>query len=159
PRTRGLVHVQVLPVHVVGAAQGEVQGAGGDGVVVLAVDQDESAKGAVLGVGRERDRLLQAEVAVADLVELQALGGQVLLGVHVDPVLDLADAGGNGAGADLQPVGSTGQQRGVAHPQHVGGELVGHRGRVAGGGDQVAAADVDLVGQGQGHRLAGARAF
>ena len=155
PRARGLVHVQVLPVHVVGPAQGEVQGAGGDGVVALPVDQDEAAQRVVLRVGHEGHRLLQAEIAVTDLVELQALGGQVLLGVHVDPVLDLADAGGHGARADLQPVGPARQQGRVAHPQHMRGELVGHRRWIAGRGDHVATADVDLVGQGQGHRLAG----
>ena len=34
-------------------------------------------------------------------------------------------------------------------------ELVGHLGRRVGGREQIAAADVDLVGERQGHRLAG----
>jgi hypothetical protein len=42
----------------------------------------------------------------------------------------------------------------LVHPQQVRGELVGHLRRIAGGGDHVAAADVDLVGQRQRDRLA-----
>ena len=47
-RARGLVDVEVLPVDVAGAAQREVERAGGDGRVALAVDQDEAAELAIV---------------------------------------------------------------------------------------------------------------
>ena len=62
---RGLVDVEQLPVDVAGATQGEIERAGGDGGIALAVDQDEAAERAVVGVGFEGDRLVEAEVAVA----------------------------------------------------------------------------------------------
>jgi hypothetical protein len=71
------------------------------------------------------DRLVEVEVAVGDLVEVQVLGRQVVLGVDVDLVLDLGDLRADGAAADLQPVRAAGQQRLVVHPQQVRGELVG----------------------------------
>ena len=70
----GLVDLDGLPVDVVGTAQREVQQPGGDRGVGEAVDEDEPAHVAVLGVGVERDRAVEAEVADADLVELEGLG-------------------------------------------------------------------------------------
>jgi len=154
PRARRLVHVQVLPVDVAGAPQREVQRSGGDGGVALAVDQDEGAERTVARVRLERERLVEVQVAAGDLVELQVLGGQVLLGVDVDLVLDLGDRGADRARAQLQQVGPARQQALVAHPQQVRGELVGDLRRIDRGGDHVAAAGIDLVGQGQGDRLA-----
>ena len=52
----GLADRERLPVDVGGAAQPEGDHAGADGVVGEAVDQDEGAGLAVLGVGVERDR-------------------------------------------------------------------------------------------------------
>ena len=74
----------------------------------------------------ERDRLVQAEVAVAHLVELQPLGGQLLLGVHVDLVLDLGDLRADRARADLQPVAATRQQRAL-RPSTAGARRTGRR--------------------------------
>ncbi|EEF93550.1 hypothetical protein CATMIT_01818, partial [Catenibacterium mitsuokai DSM 15897] len=91
---RGLVDVDRLPVDVLGAAQGEVERAGGDGGVGLAVDQDEAAELAIVAIGLERDRLVQAEVAPGHFVEFEPARGQLGLGVDVDLVLDLGDAGG-----------------------------------------------------------------
>jgi hypothetical protein len=65
---------------------------------------------AVLRVGGERHRLVEMQVAVSDLVQFQPLGGQVLLGVHVDLVLDLGDRRTHGARADLQQVRPPRQQ-------------------------------------------------
>lgn len=90
---------------------------------------------------------------------LQPLGGQPLLRIHIDLVLDLADARGDRARADLEPVRAARQQGGIVHPQQMCGELVGHFRRVVDRSDDVAAADIDLVVQGQRDRLAGACAI
>ena len=52
-----------------------------------AVDQDEAAGVAVLRVGVEGDRLVEIEIAHADLVQVQRLRGQMLERVDVDLVL------------------------------------------------------------------------
>jgi hypothetical protein len=140
-------------------AQREVDGAAGNGRIRLAVDQDETTERLVFRIRLERDRLVEVEVAVADLVEFQALGREVLLGVHVDLVLDLGDRRRHGARADLDPVRATRQQRRVIHPQQVRGELVGDFGRALRGGDHVAAADIDFVLQRERDRLAFVRAL
>jgi hypothetical protein len=49
------------------------QRAAGDGGVGLAVDQDEGAERAVVGIALERDWRVERQVAVADFVELEAL--------------------------------------------------------------------------------------
>ena len=108
---------------------------------------------AVVGVGLERDRLVEVEVAVGDLVEFEVLGGQVFLRVDVDLVLDLGHRRADRARAELQPVRAPRQQRVFAHPQQVRGELVGDLRRTLRAGDHVAAADVEFVGERQRDRL------
>jgi hypothetical protein len=78
-------------VHVGGAAQREVERAAGDGGEALAVDQDEAAEQAVVGVRSKAIGWSRLRLHVGDLVELQALGGDVLLRVDVGLVLDLGD--------------------------------------------------------------------
>ena len=150
---RRAVHVERLPLHVGGASQGEVQRTAGHGGKGLPVHQDEGAERRIVGIRLEGNRLVEAEVAGGDLVELQALGGDVFLGVDVGFVLDLGDARGHGACAGLEKVVAAGQQRLVAHPQQVRGELVGDRRHRVRGGQHVAAADVDLVLERDQHGL------
>src|SRR3546814_9950038 len=57
------------------------------------VDQYEGAQVPAVGVLFERDRLVQVQVHLGDLVEFQVLARQLLLGVDVDLVLDLRDLG------------------------------------------------------------------
>ncbi|MNZ86426.1 hypothetical protein D3C78_1052450 [compost metagenome] len=77
--------------------------------------------------------------------------------VDVDLVLEGGAAHPQGAAADLHQIGAAGQHGLLAHPHQGGLELVGHRRRRVGQGEQVAPADIDLVLQGQGHRLAAER--
>ena len=83
------------------------------------------------------------------------LAGQVLEGVDVDLVLRRRDRDPDRPGADLQEVGPAGEHLVVVHPHDVGLELVGDVGRRVVGAQHVAAADVDLVGEDEGDRLAG----
>ena len=151
----GLVHVEVLQVDVVRAPQREMQHAGADRVVAHAVDDDESAGVAVAHIRIEGDALVERDVAHADLVEIELLGRQVLHRVDVDLVLRLGDRDPDGARAQLEQVGTPRQHRLVGHPHQGALELVGHLGRVLGGGNHVAAGDVHLVLEGQHHRLPG----
>ena len=147
--------VDGLPVDVAGAAEREVQHAGGDGGVGFAVDQDEAAQRAAGFVGLPDDGLGGGERDDADAVQGQRLGGEVLGGVDVDLVFERLDGGADGSGAGFEPVGAAGQERVGGHPDERCLELVGGFGRVGGGGDDVAAAAVDLVGERERDGLAG----
>ena len=67
---------------------GEVDHAGADRGIGEAVDQDESAGGAVVAIGIEGDRRLGGDVADADLVHVERLGRLVGEIVDVDLVLE-----------------------------------------------------------------------
>src|SRR5215471_983203 len=71
PRAQLLVDVERLPVDVLRTAQREVDEAGADGTVGDAVDEDEAAEGAIVRVGLEGDRLIELDLAHADVVELE----------------------------------------------------------------------------------------
>ncbi len=113
---------------------------------------------AVLGVGVEGDRLVERQVAHADLVQGQRLCGQVLERVDVDLVLGLGDGRRGLLRADLDPVRAAREHRVVAHPDDGRLELVGHTRRGIGAREHVAAAGVDLVFERDGHGLTGDRA-
>src|SRR3546814_15091817 len=63
--------IELLPMQVAGAVQGEVDGACGDGGMAVAIDQDETAQGAIARVGFERDWFIEAEIAQPHFVEFQ----------------------------------------------------------------------------------------
>ena len=88
---RLLVHVQRLPMHIGRAAQAEIDHARADRGVGEAVDQDEAAGVAIVAIGIEGDGLGQREIAVADFVQRQRLGRQMIERVDVDLVLELGD--------------------------------------------------------------------
>ncbi|MND47286.1 hypothetical protein D3C80_381790 [compost metagenome] len=69
-------------------------------------------------------------------------------------MLEVGAAHADGAATDLHQVRAPRQQGLFVHPYQGRFELVGHRRRGVGQGDQVAAADIDLVLEGQGHGLA-----
>ena len=137
-----------------GAPQAEQDRARAHRQVRQAVDHDERAAGAILGVGREGDRLLGGHVHHAHLVQRQRLGRELGRRVHVHLVLDLGDARADRAGAGLQAVEPPRYQLVVVHPDDVGRELVRHFRPVVGRREHVAARHVHLVPERQRHRLA-----
>ena len=140
----------------VGAApQAEVDHAGAYRVVAVPVDEDETTRLPELPVGVEGDLPVEADVAIGDVVELECLGRGVLQIGDVELVLDARYLDLCQPRADLQQIRTLGQQWLLVHPHHVAGELVAEARRVGGGSDDVAAAHVDLVREGEGHGLAG----
>src|SRR5450759_2793474 len=97
-----LVDLDRLPVDVLRTAQRKVQETGGDRVVGQAVDQDEAAGIAIFRVRIEGNRLVEMQVAYADLVQMQRLRRQVFEGVDVDFVLRCGDGHPDGFWPDLQ---------------------------------------------------------
>ena len=152
-RPLGLAHGQMLQVHVGGAAQCEIDHAGGDRLVGEAIDQNERAGLAVLGVRIERQRPRNGHVANADLVELERLRGKLRQGVDVEPVVEIGNGCRHGRVIDLHQIGAPGQQLVVGHPDQVSGELVGDLRTVAHGRQHVATRDIDLVGERDGDRI------
>src|SRR3546814_1605579 len=104
--------IELLPMQVAGAVQGEVDGACGDGGMAVAIDQDETAQGAIARVGFERDWFIEAEIAQPHFVEFQPFGSHRLLGVDVDAMADFGDLRSDAATADLEQIRPPRQQRG-----------------------------------------------
>ena len=139
---------------VAGPAQREVDQPQANRVVGEPVDDDEAAKVAVVGVRRKRDLLVERQVANADLVEGQRSGGGVFKGVDVDLVLGSGELAGYGSGAELDEVGAPRKHFLVAHPQHLGFELVCHLHGCVCRTDHATAAGIYLVLKGDHDGLA-----
>ena len=123
--------------------------------LVMPVDQDERAGVAVVGVGVPGDRHGGREIAEADLVEVEPLGGELVEIVDVEPMLEFGDGGRDGSRPDLHQVRAPRQHRIGAHPDDVGGELVGDLRTAVRMRQHVAAGDVEFVGERQRDGVAG----
>ena len=145
-----------MAVDVCGAAKAVGDHAGGDRFVGAPVDEYECPGLAVLLIGVERHRQVGGKIAEADLVERQRLGGDVFAGVDVDAVLELGDRSRAWRARRASQIRSSRQHRLGAHPDQMRGELIGDLGARFGLRQHVAARDVDLVGERQRDRIAGA---
>ena len=148
-----LIDSDCLPVNVVGASQCEVQQPCSNRVVGIAIDENEATHVSIDRIRVERHWPIEAQVAHADLVELKGSRCHMFEAVHVDLVLGLSHGCSHGLSAELEQIRAPRQHRLVAHPHDVTLELIGCTRRITGRCDDVAAADVDLVGQRDGDRL------
>lgn len=128
--------------------------AGADGAVGQAVDDDESTGGAIAFVTIQGNRRVEADLDLADLVQLQRAGRALFQGVHIDLVMDAGNRARHIAGGALDVVLLARQHRLFGHPYQHGFEAVGDRRHVVGMHQQVAAGDIDFIFHGQGHGLA-----
>ena len=71
------------------ATQRECDHPARDRRVAHSIDEDEAAHFAIVGIRIERDRTIERDVAEADLVEIEMLGGNMLERADVDFVLQL----------------------------------------------------------------------
>ena len=111
----------------------------------------------IVGVRIEGDRRGRRQIAKAHLIEAQGSRRHLAQRIHVEPVLQLGHRDGNRARSVLQKVRAAGQQLFLAHPDDVGGELVGDFGPAFGIAQHIAARDVEFIGKDQSHRFARAR--
>ena len=156
-RPRLLFDREVLGMDVGRTAQRERDHAGADRLVGVAVDDDEGAGLAVHLVRIEHHRHRGREIAQADLVDGEGAGRERLEVVDVELVLDRGHRRRHPAVADPHEIGPAGKQRLRAHPDHMRGELVGDLRPAVGRYQEVAARDVEVVGEGERDRIAGRR--
>ena len=120
-----------------------------------AIDQDEAAGVAIVGIGVEGDGHGGRDIAEADFVEIELFRRQLVEIVDVETVLELGDRSRRRPAADLEQIGAAGQHRLGAHPQEMRRELIGDLRAAVRARQHVAARDVDLVGQRQRDGVAG----
>src|SRR3990167_9106282 len=129
---------------------------GAAGAVGGGVDDDQRAAHAVVGVGLQRQGLLQLDHHLADLVDGQRVGVHGRQAVDVDLVLDGRQARLHPAVAVAHPVLAADGGRLGVQPGQRGGEAL-HRPQATGAGDPVAARDVELAIQHDAGRFTGQR--
>ena len=126
---------------------------GGPGLVV---DEQEGPGGPDLVVGVERDRLGQADPDLADVVEAETVDSRMRLeGVDVESAVDALDQRADGARTGLEQQPLPGNEGLLGEHRDRRSDVTDDVRRRLRRGEQVAAGDVDVVGQAQRDRLAG----
>ena len=121
---------------------------GADGVVGVLVDEDERAGDAVVGVVVGEHRRARAQRDAADVVEPErGRRGPVLERRHVELGVHRLHGRADRARRVLERVARAGAQRGLAHPATVASISRARDRRVSRRADEVAAADVEVVGE------------
>ncbi len=101
----------------------------------------------------EGNRLRRREIDHADVVERQGARRQPRVAGDVHAVLDRGHPRADLLRLRFEQIRAAGDQLGTRHPEQPCFELVGHLRRRGDRGNHVAAADVDLIGQGQRDRI------
>ena len=144
--------------HVEGATHGVPHQPSRHGVRRHSIHQQETTGVPAPVVGIHRDGTVRGNFDSADVVHLKYSGGALVPGHDIESVANVRYRRGNRAGARHEKVGPTMGQGLFTDPHHVGGETVCWlQGRAIGilPRQHISAGDVDLVIEGDGHRLAG----
>ena len=94
-RMRLARHRQALAMDIGRAPEPVGDHAGAGGLVGQPVDQDERAGVAIVEIWIVGDRHGGREIAETDLVEVEPLGGELVVGVDVEPMLEVGDGSGD----------------------------------------------------------------
>ena len=160
PRPRCLVDRQLLPPHIGRAAQAELDHARRDGGVGETVDQDERAGVGVLGVRVEHQRPWRCRGCTTPTSLISSVLPATWSRLStLSLYLRFEHGRRRGLVSAFQRIGAPGQHRLLVEPDDARGHLIGDRGSVRGKGDNIAAAHIDLLGEGQRHRFALLRRF
>jgi hypothetical protein len=106
-------------------------------------------------VGVEGDRRGRGEIAKADFVETQGFRREFAERIDIETMLELGHRDGNGPGARFHEIGAARQELAVTHPNEMRRELVGDLGPVFRIAQNIAARDIELIGQSEGDGIAG----
>ena len=85
------------------------------------------------------------QIAEPDLVEPERPVRQMRQRLHIDAVFERGNGGRHCARPDLQQIGAAGDERLVAHPDHMRGELVDEFRWLARVREQIAARNIDIA--------------
>jgi len=111
------------------------------------VDQNESTGRMVCLVGVECERCGRGEVADANLVQTQGFRRKFAERIDVQTMLEFGHRRGNGPRARFHKIRAARQQPILAHPDEMRGELAGNLGPVLRVAQNIAARDIELIGQ------------
>ena len=89
---------------VAGAAQTKSDHPGAGGLVRQPIDQDKGSGVAIIGIRVEGHRRCGREIAEADIVQTEALIGEMGEGTDIDAIFERGDRGRHGARTDLQQI-------------------------------------------------------
>src|SRR5215469_12060786 len=141
-------------MNVAGPAQPEGNHSGSRGFIGKAVDQDESAGVATNRVWIKSDRRRRRQIAEPDLVEPERSVCQMRQGLDIDAMLERGDGGRHGARSDFEQIGAARDERLVAHPDNMRGELVDTFGRLVGIREEITTRNIDIAFESKGDRIA-----
>src|ERR1051326_1231661 len=154
-RALALVEQQLLPRHVGAAAQAEGDHASAQRAVAHAVYNNERAGPAIRLVGIEGNRRGGGQITERNVVETERGRRQMFATVGVDAIFYRRYGDRGGFRRQPRQIGAARHQRLAVHPDEVGGELIGNFGTRSRADQDVAAADVYLIGQRHRYRHAG----
>ena len=118
------------------------------------IDQNKGAGRMIFLVWVEGDRRGRGEIAKADFVETQGFPRKFAERIDIETMLELCHRDGNGPGARFHEIGAARQELAIAHPNEMRGELVGDLGPVFRIAQNIAARDIELIGQSEGDGIA-----
>src|SRR5690242_10193776 len=120
------------------------------------IDQNETARRAILLVRVKKERQRRLDFHFRDVVHFQLLGGPFFERVHVDAEMNPSDARANGARGVLQQIILVHVQLIGVHPDELPAEFIAHRGKIFLGNEHVSATDINFVFEREIHGTAGA---
>ena len=139
------------------APQREVDGAGRDEGVRVAVIERKTRGLRQVGEGVERERRSGGYRARADVAALQDARRLLAERLDVEAVLDRGHGGGDLASVHSQQIIAAGEQRLLGDPGQMRRELVRDLWGMLGVGEYVAAAEIDMRGEADGDGFSGFR--
>ena len=150
-----LGHIHRVVMDVGRATQAELDHTRTDRLVGEAVDQDKGTHVADLMIRIEGNRSGRRHVAEADPVHFESAARLLLIGVHVDAMLQRRYGCRRCGGTDLEQVRASRKKVFLGHPEQLRGKLIGHFRPGFRRGNDIAARNVDLVIEHKRDRFAG----
>src|ERR1700730_9124196 len=119
------------------------------------IDQNKSADRRIFLIWVEGNRRGRGEIAKTDFVETQGFRCELAERIDIETMLEPGHRDRNGPSARLHEIGAARQELAIAHPNEMRGELIGDLGPVFRIAQNIAARDIELIGQSERDRIAG----
>ena len=119
------------------------------------IDQNKSARRRIFLVWVEGNRRGRGKIAKTDFVETQDFCRELAQRIDIETMLELGHRDGNGPSARFHEIGAARQELAIAHPNEMRGELIGDLGPVFRIAQNIAARDIELIGQSERDSISG----